>query len=478
MMGDGSQILLGPIVGGLSHDSANLWVRATGPCNIYGWLGIKPDLSDAKFVGESDPPVKEDAFTGMVPVKNLNADTRYHYALTLEKEKPDSSNGTYPSFKTFPRLGTNQPFKFAFGSCFAPLEETSGEIFHAIDAQRMEEDLRFIILLGDQIYADGWQHNGINKLAITTAEYRQVYAYSWSRQPFQNLLKNLPAFMILDDHEVDNDWHWEDKHKRWAEIPFYEKFLRWLKRRPKDERFLTIHRVRDAMEAYWEHQGIHGPAPIDPLRLDPSGRFAIHESEGSLAYKFNFGNANFFVMDTRTSRIKSRGYSQIMTERQWQALETWLLEEQDKFPVRFLVSSSSILFDMLGDFTRDRWSGFQRDRNRLLNFIAAHSIENLYILTGDLHAGHAVEVTLSTPEKKPLTLWEFCASPFEQSLNKLAWTNIKALSPAVKTYKLHFTVSEFNYGVVSVDYPETGKSVVTFSLRGMLGNEIASVKSE
>jgi alkaline phosphatase D len=477
-MGDGSQIFLGPIVGGLSHESANLWVRATGPCNVYGWLGSRPDLSDAEFVGESDPPVKEDAFIGMVLVKGLKADTHYHYALTLEGKKPDPANGPYPSFITFPKPGATQPFKFVFGSCFVPFEETSGEIFNAINAQRLSEDLRFIMLLGDQIYADDWRHNSINKVAITTAEYRQVYAYPWSRPFLQNLLKNLPAFMILDDHEVDNDWHWEDVHKRWAEIPFYEKFLRWLKRRPKDELFLTIHRVRDAMEAYWEHQGIHGPSPIDPLRLDPSGRFVIHESDGSLAYKFTFGAASFFVMDTRTSRIKSRGYSQIMTERQWQALKIWLLEDQEKSPLKFLVSSSSILFDMLGDFTRDRWSGFRRDRNRLLNFIAEHDLKNLYILTGDLHEGHAIEIALSTSERKPLTLWEFCASPFEQATNKLTWTNIRTQSSAVKAYRRHFSASEYNYGVVSVDYPENGHPVVGFSLRGLWGNEIASVKSE
>jgi len=53
-----------------------------------------------------------------------------------------------------------------------------------------------------------------------------------------------------------------------------------------------------------------------------------------------------------------------------------------------LVSSSSILFDIFGNFTSDR--------NRLLDLIAEHSIENLYILTGDLHAGHAIEVTRKT----------------------------------------------------------------------------------
>lgn len=472
------QIFLGPIVGGLSHEGANLWARASGPCNIFAWLGKKQDLSDANFAGEADPPVKEDVFIGMVPLKNLKADTHYYYALTLSKRKPGKAGAPYPSFKTFPKPGKQQAFKFAFGSCFLPMSETGCQIFNAIDAQRQEQDLRFIMLLGDQIYADGYKHNGINKLAITTAEYRDVYAYAWSRPPFQNLLKNLPAFMILDDHEVDNDWHWEDVNKRWAEIPLYEKILRRLRRRPKDELYLTIHHVRDALEAYWEHQGIHAPAPIDPLRLDPSGRFAIHESDGSLAYKFAFGAASFFVLDTRTSRIKARGYSQLITERQWQTLEAWLLEDREKYPVKFLASSSSVMFDMFGDFTRDRWSGFKPERDRLLNFIANNRIESLYILAGDLHSGQAIEATLSTPEKEPLTLWEFCASPFEQSHNKLAWTNIRTQSRVVKVYKRYFSVVENNYGVVSVAYPKGGKPVVTYSIRKTNGDEIDSVRSK
>ena len=101
-----ASIFLGPLIGGLSHESANLWARATGPCNIYAWLGKKSDLSDAKFVGESDPPVKEDAFIGMVPIRNLMADTRYYYTLTLSKRKPGKSGAPYPTFKTFPNPGT------------------------------------------------------------------------------------------------------------------------------------------------------------------------------------------------------------------------------------------------------------------------------------------------------------------------------------------------------------------------------------
>ncbi|MCJ7724396.1 MAG: alkaline phosphatase D family protein, partial [Anaerolineales bacterium] len=138
----------------------------------------------------------------------------------------------------------------------------------------------------------------------------------------------------------------------------------------------------------------------------------------------------------------------------------------------------SILFDMLGDFTRDRWNGFKLERNRLLNFIATHAIDNLYILTGDLHAGHAIEACLNDPTCPPLRLWEFCASPFEQAVNNLTWTRIKTQSQAIKGYKLHFIVTAHNYGVVNVSYSPNGKPNIRFSLHGSKGNKIRSIETQ
>lgn len=470
------QIILGPIIGGLSHDRVKIWARADGPVTLYVWIGKKSNLSDASLIGTSGLLVAEDGYVGIVTITQLQSKTQYHYALTLTKTKPKPSKVPYPSFITFPPLGERYPFSFVFGSCFRPSSANGGGIFHAIDVQRQVDDLRFILMLGDQIYADQWQYNNLGHIAITIHDYRDVYAYTWSRPPFRNLLKNIPVFMILDDHEVDNDWHWNDKTRRLASIPFYEKFLRWIKHRPKDELFLSLHRVRDALKAYWEHQGIHGPDSIHPMMMDSNGRYNFCKSKGSLAYKFSFGAAAFFIMDTRTNRIKEGRTNRILDDEQWIELEHWLLE--DKFPLKFLVSSSSILFDMLGDFTRDRWNGFKLERNRLLNFIAKHAIENLYILTGDLHAGHAIEACLNDPTCPPLRLWEFCASPFEQAVNNLTWTRIKTQSQAIKGYKLHFIVTAHNYGVVNVSYSPNGKPIIHFSLHGSNGNKIRSIETK
>jgi hypothetical protein len=82
----GKGLLLGPVVGDLSHESALLWGRAEGieegKHSLHAWLGEQPDLSDVRLAGESLPLLAKDAFAGVAPVRDLQADQRYHYWLT------------------------------------------------------------------------------------------------------------------------------------------------------------------------------------------------------------------------------------------------------------------------------------------------------------------------------------------------------------------------------------------------------------
>ncbi len=57
-------------------------------------------------------------------------------------------------------------------------------------------------------------------------------------------------------------------------------------------------------------------------------------------------------------RVKKLARSRMLGDGQWYALKEWLLDVRDKYPVKFLVSSSSVLHSMFGDFLGDRWSGF------------------------------------------------------------------------------------------------------------------------
>jgi len=473
-----NDLLLGPIIGGLAHDRAYLWGRASGSGVLHAWIGGQPDLSDAELAARSLVLVETDGYAGVAPLTNLLPDRRYYYSLSLSSAPPDPTSGPYPSFTTAPLPGERLPFAFAFGSCFRPKSEAGGAIFNAIDGMRQSEDLRFILLLGDQIYADARQHNGIGKIACSLGDYRGVYAYTWSRPPFRRLLTHLPTYMTLDDHEVDDDWCWLDNSRLWATIPWWDRLSRWLGRCPKEERSIPLQRVQDALQAYWEHQGMHAPGFELPPALTPSGQYELLAGDpGSLAYSFTFGAAAFFVMDTRSMRVRQRSDRSMLGEGQWEALKSWLLRVKDAYPVKFLVTSCSMLYPMWHDIPRDRWSGYPDERDRLLHFLAANDIQGIYLLAGDLHSAHAVYAELYGPEGRTLPVWEFCSTPFEQDPNRLGRYTYYPLhsAPVRKSYRA-FSAHETNFGVVRVSYPAGRKPQVCFEVYGENGDRLGEIE--
>lgn len=488
-MNNSTRLLLGPIIGGLSNDRALLWGRAKPvdeTATLHAWIGRQPNMSDAELGGQSLPLSPEQGYTGVALLAGLRPEIRYYYALRLSDSPPTPGSGPlegglYPSFRTFPSPGELASFNFAFGSCFRPAAESAGKIFDALEARRKMDDLRFILLIGDQIYADDYKANSLGKVAETLDEYRAVYKYVWGWPSFRRLLFNLPAFMTLDDHEVDDDWRWLDMERRTAYIPWWDRFSRLLHSRPFSETRLPLERVRNALQAYWEHQGMHAPPLSRPLDLNPAGQYALLASDsGSLAYTFEYGGAAFFVMDTRTMRVKPRwgGERTMLGEGQWRALQKWLLKVKDAYPLKFLVSSCSLLFCMWADIPRDRWLGFPHERDRLLSFLATHGIEGVYVLSGDLHSAHAIHAGLFGPQGNDLPLWEFCSSPFEQKPNRLARsTRVKISNRLFKWQDCKFVIDQLNFGVVRVSYDQGGKPQVRFDLYGEHGGLLAQIST-
>lgn len=470
-----TELILGPIVGGLSATRAHLWGRTNGPGRLHAWLGYQPDLSDGRLEGQSLPLSLDDGYAGVAPLNNLQPCTHYHYALTLTDSPPGPSQTPYPEFTTFPPEGVPRSFNFAFGSCFRPANENGGEIFDALETRRKQDNLRFVLMIGDQIYADAIQYNGIGKIACSLEEYRSVYAYTWSRPAFRRLIPNLPAFMTLDDHEVDDDWHWIDDQRQRAHLPPWDRFMRWLKRRPHAERHISRQRAQAALQAYWEHQAMHAPPFILPPMLDSTGKYLLSpDDHGSLAYTFNYGAAAFFVLDTRTQRMRNFREHIILGPAQWEALEKWLITVKDTHPVKFIVTSSALLFFMFIDFAADRWPGFPKERRRLLNFLADHSIRGVHLITGDLHSCHAVFAELSDPTGRAIPLWEFCSSAFEQQPNWLApLTYWRLRGKPVERQKKVFCIGKLNFGVVRINLEDPANPGVKFEVYGLKNEKLA-----
>jgi phosphodiesterase/alkaline phosphatase D-like protein len=473
-----ANIILGPIIGGLSYDKAFLWARMDGPGVLHVWLGKKPDLSDAYLAGRSLPLRPEDGFAGVAPITHLLPNSRYYYHLSQEDSLPQKkagplSGGIYPSFKTFPRPGELVSFNFAFGSCFRPKNDESGKIFQVLESRRPVDDLRFILLIGDQIYADEYRYNSLGKVACSIDEYRSVYRYTWSNPSFRRMFLNLPAFMTLDDHEVDDDWRWLDPLRKKVYLPWWNVIIRKLRNAKPEEYQASPKKVRNGLQAYWEHQGMHSPGFVLPPHLNEKGQYLLTSQDpGSLAYSFTFGGAAFFVLDTRTMRVRgTRPWASetdsMLGKKQWSSLETWLQRVKDNYPVKFIITSSALLYYLLFDIPRDRWSGFRHERRKLLSLLASQNIEGVYLLAGDLHSSHAICAELHGSTGKPISLWEFCSTPFEQKTNWLAkYLYFPVNDKPVRRQVRRFVVAKNNFGLVRVKFETNQKFQVRFEIYG------------
>lgn len=457
-----AELLLGPIVGDLSHDHVKLWGRASSNARLYAWI---VDRERVLQIGNIQLD-KNTGFTGVVQVNNLRPNTWYRYALTLSDEQPPASS--FGRFKTAPEPGLPKHFTFTFGSCFLPFRAEPGLTFQRIE--RMHGQTSFLLMIGDQIYADIWKYNGLeDHIAINKDDYDEVYRHTWSNKYMRRLLKNLPVFMILDDHEVDNDWHWKDPTREDGAVSWFTHTKRQIMRNLPEEINLSVERIHNALQSYWEHQGVHGPNLLMPetvkrnqVQMEPGKQF-------SFAYTFTYGKAAFFVMDTRSMRMRRYSKGEVLGIEQLLKFKAWLSKVKDTYPVKFVVSSSAFLHFLLGDYAFDRWSGFPRERDRILRYIQEHEIEGLHFLTGDLHTGHAISVDIKGKSGKDIKVWEFCASPFEQKTNRMVslLTLRKMRHKLWKNYKVHFSKAKINYGVVKVDYNEVEYPKVEFELHYM-----------
>jgi len=448
-----TNIILGPIIGGLSHHQVKLWARADGPSTLYAWIATREDTGDVILGGSTNLDAST-GFAGVVVIAELKPETIYYFALSLDpKQKPEIRD--YLTFKTFPLPGKRTTFQFAFGSCYRPGEDTEGNAFEHLLANHGE--IAFTLLLGDQIYADESDFNGVGHIARDLNEYRAVYQHTWKNKHLRALLKAKPVFMTLDDHEVDNDWRWlDDAHTR-SGLPFYTRLNRWLRRRPREEWILSPDRVRAGLQAYWEHQAMHAPAKLLPA--------------GPLAYEFEYGAAAFFVLDTRTQRVVNQAGYSILGEKQWAQLTEWLKRVKDKYPAKFIVVSTSILTRIVLDVTRERWSAFKLERNRLLDLIAIEEVEGVHFLAGDLHAAHSATATIQNSGRS-IELKEYCATPFEQDPNHFAWLLTRPIKGGpVQNSELHYVIDEINYGIVSVDFENPSAPKTTFQLNLLRNGE-------
>jgi phosphodiesterase/alkaline phosphatase D-like protein len=174
--------------------------------------------------------------------------------------------------------------------------------------------------------------------------------------------------MMMDDHEVADDWHpWDREDKMVKGMPDCRAW---------------------GLIAFEDYQLAHSPW------VRAKDREPVPERTHGMKYWYSFesGGFHFFVCDTRSRR---QGRERIMSRRQMRELQSWMLERQrdDDGRPMFVVSPAVVLPESR---TResDDWSGFTWSLHDLFSFIAEHGIRNVVFLCGDSHLDMVSEVTV------------------------------------------------------------------------------------
>jgi alkaline phosphatase D len=364
-------ITLGPIIGHTTDTSVKIWIRgAKGPNHAsrefcYGAFDL---YEGAKLVASKYCFLKDYYdFTGVVKFDGLKANTAYRLECGLVYKRDAQAPATDvlvqgPVVNNVEKVGTtfkthrpsnDTKLNFVFGSCrylywdnFVLNDAEKGDkTFRSIFTQHQQKPLDFFLAVGDQVYADP-----LNKLHEYSNfdELCEIYRKSFKLANIRALMSCVPTYMILDDHEIRNDWS---------------------KNQMRDENsgfFAT------RMRAYASYQHLHNPDT-------PNGQFWYH---------FEKGPFPFFVMDTRTLRISEatsiEGKTMLGREQLNEFLE-WLHQHRNA-PVKFVVSSVPFFPDPKpAKGSEDKWAGFNDERSMILEFIRVEGISDVVFLSGDVH---------------------------------------------------------------------------------------------
>ncbi|GAA2087204.1 alkaline phosphatase D family protein [Streptomyces albiaxialis] len=324
--------------------------------------------------------------------EGLEADTTYWYRFrTGEWTSPTGRTRTAPAAGAAP-----DSLRFAFLSC----QNFQGGYFTA-HKHLAQEELNAVVFLGDYIYEnavapDGGDRNdpdlklpaAHNAETVSLEQYRLRYALYHADPDLRAAHAAHPWITTWDDHEVENNYAKDVSQDE----------------DPKDK-FLV--RRAAAYRAYYENMPLRPPQQPDGPDLTLHRRL----SYGTLA--------QLHVLDSRQYRddqSNNDGWKVPSDETNrpdrtllGSAQESWLAEGwQASDAVWNLVPQQVVLSRRYADSTTphkvsmDAWDGYPAARKRFLDAAKAAPVENLVVLTGDVHVAYAFDIKqdFDDPESK------------------------------------------------------------------------------
>jgi alkaline phosphatase D len=346
-------------------DRAIVWTRvspeAEGEVQVFWEISLDADFTQRMNAGWATTSAEVD-YTVKVDATGLIAGRAHYYRFWLE-----GVSSPIGRTKTAPLDGV-QHLRFGVVSC----SSFSHGYFHVYERLAERPDLDAILHLGDYIYE--YASGGYGSLRdyepaheiVSLEDYRTRYSQYRRDEQLQAVHRQHPFICVWDDHESANDsWsggaqnHQPDTEGEWAD------------------------RKAAAQQAYSEWMPIRAESPEVIYR------------------RLRYGDlAELFMLDTRlVGRDEQGGPADAADESR-----TLLGFDQEAWLEQGLVSTTA-QWKLLGQqvmiaplelngtaINFDQWDGYDAARERLLGFIEDEGVDDVVVLTGDIHTSWASDV--------------------------------------------------------------------------------------
>lgn len=397
---DAPELPDGTAVGDVTSHSAVLWLKTTGPkhvqvewASVQAWKTLSA-MGSAQSAAARTPVLDTGAatdFTLSIPLDSLSPGTRYRYYIVLTDLGSAGTSGRHVAaqgeFTTLRDASTSSPLTFAWsGDLGGQLRCRRGADGYPIFDTIRKQSPDFFIFLGDTIYSDHLcpsppNEPGANFVAKTLAEYRARHHYQRGAAALRRLLETVPVYVTWDDHEVKNNFSG----------PFEPQ----------------MPAGRQALQEYW------------PIRTDASDPHRLYRSVRSGS------DLELFFLDTRQYRSRNAEPDGPAKTMLGGPQLSWLLDGLSASTATWKVIVTSVPLSvpkggglLLPGY--DGWAGgadgtgFERERQAIVDAILKNKLKHVIFLAGDIHW---VQANIYDPDQDGVPdFHEFVAGPLSARL--------------------------------------------------------------
>lgn len=361
-------------------DRVIIWTRLTTTSTnpSLNWE-VATDTSFNNIVQNGTTSTNENIdYTVKVDVAGLQPNTWYYYRFNY-----DGINSLTGRTRTAP-VGNINNIRLAVVSC----SNFQNGFFNVYRDIVNNNDVDVVLHLGDYIYEGGRGgilsngdttrlHTPTNEI-LSLSDYRIRHSQHKLDKDLRAIHQQFPFITVWDDHESTNDSYQNGAKNH----------------NPNTEGDWEV-RKNFSRQAYFEWM---------PIR-DVNGTDSI------IRRKISFGNlVDFIMIDTRLEgREPHNGTSNLDTNRTLLgvAQRNWLLNELSTSTAQWKIIGNQVMVAPLRlagtAINEDQWDGYPAERSRLLNHISNNNIDNVVVLTGDIHTSWANDLAANESIYNPQT---------------------------------------------------------------------------